>query len=138
MKKKDIFKYPIRIYIEDTDAGGIVYYANYLKFFERARTEYLRHKGFTTRQLREEYNQQFVVRDITLQYKAPAFLDDTLEIHSKILASSGSSLVFLQEVYREETLLATARVTCVCVNERLKPTRLPDVFKEIAAIRKVV
>jgi 4-hydroxybenzoyl-CoA thioesterase len=100
-----IFTFPIRIYIEDTDAAGIVYYVNYLKFMERARTEYLRHIGFGHYLLTEDY--LFVVRKVQIDYKQPAKMDDLLQVTARIIIKLGkASLQFEQHLYRQQTLLA--------------------------------
>ena len=96
------FSFPIRIYYEDTDAGGIVYYANYLKFAERARTEYLRHFGLDQDSMLKEKGIGFVVRDCHISYKSPAKLDDALNITCKVSELKGVSLKMEQKLYRGE------------------------------------
>jgi tol-pal system-associated acyl-CoA thioesterase len=119
------FCLPVRVYIEDTDAGGIVYYVNYLKFMERARTELLRSMGFGQGQLLEE-GIQFVVRATDARYRQPARLDDELEV-SAVLAKVGrASLDFHQVVRRGEQTICDGRIQVACVRaDTLAPTALP-------------
>lgn len=128
------FAFPVRVYWEDTDAGGIVFYANYLKFFERARTEWLRAAGVEQHALREETGVMFVVASTSLRYLAPARLDDLLTITVEPEASGRASLVVRQRALRGDTLLAEGEIRIGCVRAQdLKPQRLPDtVVKAIA------
>ncbi|MEX3931354.1 tol-pal system-associated acyl-CoA thioesterase [Paraburkholderia phymatum] len=120
------FIWPIRVYYEDTDAGGIVFYANYLKFFERARTEWLRACGVDQRKLTEETGALFVVRSTALDYRAPARLDDVLRIVSRIERIGRASVDFAQEAWRDETLLATGTIRVGCVDSTaMKPAAIP-------------
>ena len=115
----------LRVYIEDTDAGGIVYYVNYLKFMERARTEFMRSLGFGKNSI-FNYNLMFVVRDVAVTYMLPARLDDELEATTSIAKLRGAGIVFQQSVMRAEELLARGEVTVACVDRvELKPRRLP-------------
>ena len=116
----------LRVYWEDTDAGGVVYYANYLKFFERARTEWLRALGIEQQALREQTGAMFVVADVQVRYLVPARLDDLLRVTVKVLANRQASLQIQQEAWRGETLLAegSVRVGCVDANT-LRPRRIP-------------
>jgi acyl-CoA thioester hydrolase len=127
------FQFPVRVYWEDTDAGGIVFYANYLKFFERARTEWLRAAGVEQHQLREETGVMFVVAATSLRYLAPARLDDLLTITVDPEPAGRASLVVRQRALRGDTLLADGEIRIGCVRaEDLKPQRLPDAV--VAAI----
>ncbi|MDC6130864.1 tol-pal system-associated acyl-CoA thioesterase, partial [Burkholderia gladioli] len=99
------FRWPVRVYYEDTDAGGIVYYANYLRFFERARTEWLRACGLDQRRLAAETGAMFVVRDTAVDYRAPARLDDPLTIVSRIERFGRASMIFVQEAWLGDLLL---------------------------------
>jgi acyl-CoA thioester hydrolase len=120
------FIWPIRVYYEDTDAGGIVFYANYLKFFERARTEWLRACGIDQRKLAEETGALFVVRSTALDYRAPARLDDMLRIVSRIEKLGRASVDFAQEAWRGDTLLATGTIRVGCVDSKsMKPAAIP-------------
>jgi acyl-CoA thioester hydrolase len=116
----------LRVYWEDTDAGGVVYYANYLKFFERARTEWLRALGIEKQALREQIGAMFVVADVQVRYLAPARLDDLLRVTVKLLVNRQASLQIEQQAWRGETLLAegSVRVGCVDANT-LRPRRMP-------------
>ena len=119
------FSCDLRVYIEDTDAGGIVYYVNYLKFMERARTEFMRSLGFGKDYI-FNHDLMFVVRDVTLQYHQPARLDDALTATAGIGKLGGASMVFSQAVKRGEELLVTGDVTVACVDRAgVKPRRLP-------------
>ena len=121
------FCFPARVYYEDTDAGGVVYYANYLKYLERARTEWLRALGFDQRRLAAERDLAFVVRAISVDYRKPARLDDALDIESGIERIGRASLHFAQTVMRGPERLLEARVTVACVKlSLLKPVPLPE------------
>jgi acyl-CoA thioester hydrolase len=121
------FQFPVRVYWEDTDAGGIVFYANYLKFFERARTEWLRAAGVEQHQLREDTGLIFVVAATSLRYAAPARLDDLLTITVEPQPAGRASLVVRQRALRGDTLLCEGEIRIGCVRaEDLKPQRLPD------------
>jgi acyl-CoA thioester hydrolase len=128
------FSFPIRVYWEDTDAGGIVFYANYLKFFERARTEWLRAAGVEQHDLRETTGLMFVVAATSLRYVAPARLDDLLTITVEPEPAGRASLVVRQRALRGDTLLAEGEIRIGCVRAPdLKPQRLPDpVLRAIA------
>ena len=118
---------PIRIYYEDTDAGGVVYYANYLKFAERARTEWLRSLGIDQSQLRRERGVFFVVRHCEIDYHAPARLDDALIVETHLQQCGNASIAMAQNVRKDggSAPLADISVTLVCVNEQMRPTRIP-------------
>jgi len=120
------FSWPVRIYYEDTDAGGIVFYANYLKFFERARTEWLRAAGVNQQALAEEDGAIFVVKRASIDYHAPAKLDDVLNLTLSIEKLGQASVQFIQQAWRGEVLLATASVKVGCVDAvTLRPRSLP-------------
>lgn len=117
--------YPIRVYYEDTDAAGIVYYANYLKFAERARTELMRTLGFEHRRLMEGDGIQFAVRRCEADYRKPARLDDLVEVHSSILAVRGASFEAAQVIRRGGDDLVRLRLKLACLNRAGRPARLP-------------
>lgn len=118
--------FPIRIYWEDTDAGGVVFYANYLKFFERARTEWLRAAGVGQQALREATGAMFVVADVQMRYLAPAKLDDLITVSVQVAEQGAASMVLVQEAWRGSTLLAQGRIRIGCVQaDTLKPRRIP-------------
>jgi len=120
------FHFPIRVYYEDTDAGGVVYYANYLKFFERARTEWLRSLGFGQTALAESTGCIFIVRGLDMQYRKPARLDDHLVIASRVSRLGKASMDFSQTCLRDGELLASGQVQVGCVDRHsLRPTAMP-------------
>lgn len=118
---------PVRVYYEDTDAGGVVYHTGYIRFFERARTEWLRALGYSQRQLAGETGVLFSVVELSVRYLAPARLDDLLEVLARPRRRGGASLDFVQEI-RDEAgrLLAEAEVRVACIDAAsLRPRRLP-------------
>ncbi len=120
------FEWPVRVYYEDTDAGGVVYYANYLKFFERARTEWLRHLGFGQQALMREAAIVFAVRHVDIDYLRPARFDDALRVESLIAASSKVSITFEQGLYRDDVMLSRAAVKVVCLDkDTFRPAAIP-------------
>lgn len=121
-----MFFWTLRVYYEDTDTGGIVYYANFLKFFERCRTEWLRALGIDQARLAAELGLQFVVVSTAVQYLKPARLDDALTVSAQIARRGRASLEFAQEARRGDELLATGqvKVACVCA-ATLAPAGLP-------------
>lgn len=120
-----------RVYYEDTDAGGVVYYANYLKFAERARTELLRERGIIQSELLEKEQLCFVVRKAEIDFLSPARLDDLITIYSTITSISGASLAIEQTLKREEQTLAFVKVVVVSLNsDSMKPTRITEKIKQ--------
>lgn len=120
------FTITVRVYYEDTDAGGVVYYANYLKFMERARTDWLRQLGIEHEVLKREHGTIFVVRSTTVEFLKPARLDDLLEIDVAIVESGGASMTFAQTIRAAGTVLCEAKTLVACLNaETLAPRRLP-------------
>lgn len=120
-------RWPVRVYYEDTDAAGVVYYANYLKFCERARTEWLRATGFQQQALFSERGLVFVVRHVSADYLRGAALDDELEVVTGVAEMGRSKLIFAQQVLRGEERIFEARVTVVCVDwSKRKPASIPD------------
>jgi len=118
-------RFELRVYYEDTDLAGIVYYANYLKFIERARSEYLRELGIDQMALREAEGIVFAVRHLEADYLQPARFDDELSVKTTLAAISGARLVLQQEVTRRGEVLFSARVTLVALSDTSRPTRLP-------------
>lgn len=116
---------PIRVYYEDTDMGGIVYYANYLRYIERARSDWVRSLGVDQNAMREEDGVVFVVRRVEADYLKPAKFDDELLVRTVVKAVTGVRLIMSQEVIRGDDLLFQAEVTVVCVGEGGAPARLP-------------
>jgi len=128
------FSHPVRIYWEDTDAGGLVYYANYLKFFERARSEWLRALGFGQQRLRDEQGVMIVVADTSVRYLQPARLDDELDVTVALSAAARATLTLTQSALRGATLLADSRITLACVAAAsLRPRRLPRAILDALA-----
>lgn len=117
--------FPCRVYYEDTDAGGVVYHANYLKFAERARSELLRHFGTDNTTLLDRYSVVFAVRDCTVTYYRPARLDDALEVHTRILRVGAATLAARQRVMRSGEMLADLNIRLACLNPLGRPVRLP-------------
>ncbi len=117
--------FPVRVYYEDTDAGGIVYYANYLKFAERARTEMLRGLGIDTTGLIDGEGVAFTVRHCTADFRKPARLDDWLEVHTRLLEVGGASLIAEQRIMRDGEELVGLRLRLACIDRSQRPARLP-------------
>ncbi|MBL8325507.1 MAG: tol-pal system-associated acyl-CoA thioesterase [Rubrivivax sp.] len=121
-----VYRLPLRVYWEDTDAGGIVFYANYLKFFERARTEWLRALGVHQQAMRERTGAIFVVTHTRTHHRAPARLDDALEVTVAVQHTGRASLQLAQQAWRGDTLLTDGEVRIGCVEAAtLKPCRIP-------------
>ena len=125
------FSFPVRIYFEDTDSGGVVYHANYLKFMERARTEWLRSIGIDQRHLKHQERIMFVVHRIDIQYKLPARFNDDLIVKSELIDIGSSKIEFRQMIYRDHELLIDASVDVACIDsEKFKPVRIPSTVKQ--------
>jgi acyl-CoA thioester hydrolase len=121
------FLFDIRVYYEDTDAGGVVFYANYLKFFERARTEWLRALGHHQSNLADRDQRMFVVAGLDMNYRKPARLDDLLTIRSRVTRLGRASIHFAQRAERQGELLAEGNIQVCCVDiASLRPAALPD------------
>ncbi|MFZ3220810.1 MAG: tol-pal system-associated acyl-CoA thioesterase [Rhodoferax sp.] len=119
--------FTLRVYWEDTDAGGVVFYANYLKFFERARTEWLRSHGVEQAALQAQTGAIFVVAEVNVRYRASARLDDLVVVTVKVLEQGQASLLLEQQAWRGDTLLADGRVRVGCVDAAsLRPRRMPQ------------
>lgn len=121
-----------RIYYEDTDAGGVVYYANYLKFFERARTDYLRHLGISQNALANQENIAFVVRRCEVDYLAPARLDDQINVSVKIINLGSASMMMEQEIFIAQRSISKLKVELVCINKlSFRPAKIPPIIKNL-------
>ena len=135
------FSYPIRVYVEDTDAGGIVYYVNYLKFFERVRTEFLRSLGYRKVAVLNE-GLLLVVRRAQVEYLAPAHLDDELVVIAEIRKLAQSYIVFTQEAHRAGQVLCTGEIQIACVKRSrgvMKPIALPkEIYLDLQSWRDCV
>lgn len=129
-----LFELPIRVYYEDTDAGGVVYYANYLKFFERSRTEYLRHLSIEQKKMAEQQSIYFVVRSAQLDFISPARLDDYLTVTLRIEKLGRASVVFSQTISRNNIALVHCTTKIACVHgAAFTPTAMPaDLYQMIA------
>ena len=121
--------FPLRVYYEDTDAAGIVYHANYLKFAERGRSEMLRSLGFPHRKLGTEEGVGFAVRRCTIEYLAPARLEDSLTVVTTLTGIGGATLAARQEIRRGEALLADLDILVACVGRDGRPRRLPSALR---------
>ena len=130
------FRWPVRVYYEDTDGGGVVYHANYLKFMERARTEWLRHLGFEQTELRQQLGVLFVVRGLSMQYKRPANFNDELVVETRLRKMGRSLLEFEQIILRndgqntEHLTEAVIEVVCVEVGQ-FKPAAIPNSIRNV-------
>ena len=124
------FIYNTKVYYEDTDAAGIVYYANYLKFLERARSEAIYSMGLTNKKLLNDYGTTIIVKSCKIDYKKPAKFEDSLEIISKIKTIKKSSFTMYQMIKRKEEIISESEILLVTVNAEGKPIRIPDVLNK--------
>ena len=127
------FNHTIKVYYEDTDAGGVVYYANYLKYLERARTEALIKIGLSNLKIRDNFNALIIVKSCNIDYKKSAYLEDELNIKSYILSLTKTSFVMNQTIIKNKIVIVEAKIHLVFVNEKAKPIKIPklvlDKFK---------
>ena len=121
----EVHRFPIRVYYEDTDAAGIVYYANYLKFIERARTEMMRLHGVEHEKTRQRGGTAFIVRRCEIEFVAPARLDDELVVATRIQELGGATILLAQDVLRGQVMLVRASVLVACIGPEGRPVRLP-------------
>jgi acyl-CoA thioester hydrolase len=129
-KHAHVFSFPVRVYYEDTDAGGVVYHASYVRFMERARTEWLRTYGYTNPSLVGEFGVLLVVRSVKVDYLRPAFLDDLLAVSAEVKDLGRSRVTVHQTVRRGEEVLAEGEVHLVCVTaDGFKPVAVPEGLK---------
>lgn len=125
------FVFPARVYYEDTDAGGVVYYANYLKYAERARTEFIRALGVNQQEALSEDRCGFMVRGLTIEYKAPAVLDDLLSVSCELTEMKGAGAEMKQEIYCGEKLLVQLSIKLAYVSlQKKRPVRIPESLLE--------
>ena len=122
------FKYETKVYYEDTDAGGVVYYANYLKFLERARSELIYSFGLSNKKLLNEYDTLIIVKSCNIQYKKPAKLEDELEIDSKIKSFTKTSFTIDQTIKRKEEIISLAEIVLVTIDKSGKPIKIPKIL----------
>jgi acyl-CoA thioester hydrolase len=131
MNKSKVFSLPVRVYYQDTDAGGVVYHANYVNFMERARTEWLRDLGYSHMDMIRNLDVMFVVRSIKLDYLRPAVLDDLLQVSAKIKEVGRSRVTLEQMVMRGDEVLAEGEVHLVCVAvQTFKPVSVPEILRK--------
>lgn len=132
MNKRDhVFTLPVRIYYQDTDAGGVVYHASYVNFMERARTEWLRSFGYSSAELMKVLGVMFVVRSLKLDYLKPALLDDLLTVSAQLKDIGRSRVTLHQTMSRGDEKLVDAEIHLVCVSvENFKPVSVPDVLRD--------
>ena len=124
------FKHEIKIYYEDTDAGRVVYYSNYLKFLERARTEMLESIGLSNKKLLEDYNTLIIVKSCNIEYTAPARLEDKIQIYSSIETLNKASFDVIQNIKKNLILIVKAKVKLVTVNKDGKPIKIPSILEK--------
>ena len=123
-------RFTVRVYYEDTDSGGIVYYANYMKFAERARTEMLRLAGINQTEMASRYGMSFAVRDCAIDFRRPAHLDDLLEVRSHLVGLAAASLSAVQAIWRESEELARLDIRVACLGRDGRPARIPATFRQ--------
>tara|TARA_B100000941_G_scaffold278864_1_gene243614 strand:- start:756 stop:1148 length:393 start_codon:yes stop_codon:yes gene_type:complete len=123
------FKSSFKVYYEDTDSGGVVYYANYLKFFERARTDAITSLGFSNNKLVEKFGIYIIVKSCNLNFLKPAKLEDKLNIISKVLEVKNVSIKMRQNIFVNESMIVEAEILLASINKVGKPSKLPDEFK---------
>ena len=124
------FIHEVKVYYEDTDSGGVVYYSNYLKFLERARTEMINSFGLSNKKLLEEHKTLVIVRSCNIDYLSPSKLEDTLQIYSSIESFNKASFVIIQNIKKDDNLIVKAKLKLVTVNQEGKPTKIPSVLEK--------
>ena len=134
MAKK--FSFKVKVYYEDTDAGGVVYYANYLKFLERARSEVIYSLGYTNTSILERFGILLIVKSCNIEYKKPARFEDSLEIISEIKSFTKTSFLMKQNILKNNELISDADVHLVSVDKKGKPSKIPEELKK--KIRKLI
>ncbi len=121
-----IFNHKIKVYYEDTDAGGVVYYANYLKFLERARSEALSEIGLSNLKIKRDYGALIVVKSCNIDFIKSAHLEDKLKINSFVISFTKTSFTMSQSIYRNKDIIVKSKVHLVFINEKSKPIKIPD------------
>ena len=124
MAKK--FNFTVKVYYEDTDTGGVVYYANYLKFLERARSEAIYSLGYTNSGLLDTHGIILIVKSCNIEYKKSAHLEDDLQIKSFVDSISKTSFLMNQSIFKDEELIVEAKIHLVFINEKFKPVKIPE------------
>ena len=130
------FIHKVKIYYEDTDAAGVVYYANYLKFLERARSEIIYSLGLTNKKLLNDYNTLIIVKSCNIKYKKPAKFEDVLTINSRLKLISKVSFTMVQIIKRDSEIISDAEIVLVTVNNLGKPVRIPEVL--LKSFKKII
>ena len=120
------FFHKLKVYYEDTDSGGVVYYANYLKFLERARTEALFSIGFSNKKVKEQFNSLIIVKSCNIEYKKSAYLEDELNVRSFVKSITKTSFFMNQIITKKDEIIVEARIHLVFVNAQGKPVKIPD------------
>ena len=123
------FIHEVKVYYEDTDSGGVVYYSNYLKFLERARTEMINSIGLSNKKLLEEHKTLIIVKSCNVEYLSPSKLEDRLQIYSSIESLSKASFVMIQDIKKDDDLIVKAKIKLVTVNYEGRPIKIPSVLK---------
>ena len=121
-----MFSFSVRVYYEDTDSGGVVYYANYLKFTERARTNMIQDLGFTLNQLHDDHDCIFIVKKVNCEYLQSAKLEDFLEVQSSIIQVKNASFELEQNILRDGKIIFQSNIIMVCVNNQGQPKKIPE------------
>ena len=120
------FTHDVKVYYEDTDAGGVVYYANYLKYLERARTEALSNIGLSNTKIKNDFGALIIVKSCNIEYKKSAYLEDNLQIKSFINSTSKTSFIMKQSIFKDKDLIVEAQIHLVFINEKTKPVKIPE------------
>ena len=120
------FFHKLKVYYEDTDSGGVVYYANYLKFLERARTEALVSIGFSNKKVKEQFNSLIIVKSCNIEYKKPAYLEEELNVRSFVKSITKTSFFMNQVISKKDEIIVEAQIHLVFVNDQGKPVKIPD------------
>tara|TARA_B100001996_G_scaffold1896_1_gene1760 strand:- start:669 stop:1082 length:414 start_codon:yes stop_codon:yes gene_type:complete len=124
------FIHEVKVYYEDTDSGGVVYYSNYLKFLERARTEMIGSVGLSNKKLLEEYKTLIIVKSCNIEYVSPAKLEDKVQIYSSIESFSKASFIMTQNIKRDDDFIVKAKLKLVTINQEGKPIKIPSVLEK--------
>ena len=120
------FTHNVKVYYEDTDAGGVVYYANYLKYLERARTEALSTIGLSNTKIKNDFGALIIVKSCNIEYKKSAYLEDNLQIKSFVDSTSKTSFIMSQSIFKDEVLIVEAKIHLVFINVKFKPVKIPE------------
>jgi len=123
------FIHEVKVYYEDTDSGGVVYYSNYLKFLERARTEMIESVGLSNKKLLEDYKTLIIVKSCNIEYVSPAKLEDKIQIYSSIESFNKASFVIIQNIKKDDNLIVKAKLKLVTVNQEGKPIKIPSILQ---------